>query len=121
MERANAPVPASVLLPLGTVVGAWRVEAWRGGGVYGAVYRAVRVGQEEAGPVALKVGVWPGDPRFAREVALLTRVPPPQHSSPVGRGDVSSRGSSACGVVGGMPGHHVQVVRPGRAAAHPGV
>jgi hypothetical protein len=50
------------------------VESWRGRGTYGAVYRAVRVGAEHTGPVALKVAVNPGDPRFEREVALLSRV-----------------------------------------------
>ncbi len=44
-------------LPPGTQVGPWLVEAWRGQGAFGAVYRAVRVGQERAGPVALKVAL----------------------------------------------------------------
>jgi hypothetical protein len=74
MERTNARAPYPALLPIGTVVGRWRVVAWQGGGVHGAVYRAVRVGQEDSAPVALKVALLPRDPRFAREVALLSRV-----------------------------------------------
>ncbi|WP_245767387.1 serine/threonine protein kinase [Stigmatella erecta] len=50
---------------------------FRGRGAYGAVYRAERVGHEEAGPVALKLALHPRDPRFAREVALLSRLKHP--------------------------------------------
>ncbi|WP_224249862.1 serine/threonine-protein kinase [Hyalangium gracile] len=64
-------------LPPGTEVGPWRVEAWAGQGVHGAVYRAVRVGQEQAGPVALKLALTPDDPRMARERALLSLVDHP--------------------------------------------
>jgi serine/threonine protein kinase len=53
------------------------VEALRGQGAYGAVYRAVRVGQEHLGPVALKLSVLPGDARFAREAQLLSRLSHP--------------------------------------------
>ncbi|HYH98773.1 serine/threonine-protein kinase, partial [Hyalangium sp.] len=79
MERAkreseHAPQPYTALLPLETVVEGWRVVAWRGGGVHGAVYQAVRVGQEDAGPVALKLALLPRDPRFVREAALLSRI-----------------------------------------------
>ncbi len=48
--------------------------AWASRGVNGAVYRAVRVGQEHAPPVALKLALMPRDPRFAREVVLLSRT-----------------------------------------------
>ncbi|WP_407737883.1 serine/threonine-protein kinase [Hyalangium sp.] len=58
-------------------VGPWRVVAWAGQGIQGAVYQAVRVGQEQVGPVALKLAVYPRDPRFAREVTLLSRVDHP--------------------------------------------
>jgi serine/threonine protein kinase len=51
--------------------------AWAGRGVYGAVYKAVRVGEEHAGPVALKLGLFPGDPRFTREAELLRRLSHP--------------------------------------------
>lgn len=70
-EEASAPHPA--FLPPGTLIGPWRVVAWAGRGVYGAVYKAVRAEQENAGPVALKLALHPGDPRFAREVELLRR------------------------------------------------
>ncbi len=61
----------------GTQVGAWRVVAWQGQGTYGVVYRAVPVGQEHAGPVALKVSLLPWDGRFAREAELLSRLSHP--------------------------------------------
>jgi len=61
-------------LPLGTKVGAWRVSGFRGRGTYGAVYSVVS--QERGSPVlaALKLAVHPGDPRFEREVELLSRI-----------------------------------------------
>jgi hypothetical protein len=65
MERNAAPEPNPASRPVGTVVGPWRVEGWAG-----LVYRAVRVGCEEEGPVALKLAVHPEDPRFEREVRL---------------------------------------------------
>jgi serine/threonine protein kinase len=72
----SAPV-GPLHLPPGTQVGPWRVEAWRGQGAYGAVYRAVRVGQESAGPVALKLALHIWDRRFGREAELLSRVSHP--------------------------------------------
>jgi hypothetical protein len=60
------------MLPPGTVVGNWRVEAWAGRGVYGTVYRAVPLHAGRASPVALKLALHPEDPRFAREVHLLS-------------------------------------------------
>ncbi|MFL5343819.1 MAG: serine/threonine protein kinase [Hyalangium sp.] len=65
-------------LPLGTRIGAWRVSGYGGVGVYGAVYKALRVGHEEAGPVALKLALCPRDPRFEREARLLSII---RHSS----------------------------------------
>jgi serine/threonine protein kinase len=59
-------------LPPGTQVGPWRVVRWSNRGIYGTVYRAVSSGQDEPVPVALKLAVHPGDPRFGREVALLS-------------------------------------------------
>jgi hypothetical protein len=41
------------------------------------VFRAVKVGEEQAGDVALKVACYPGDERFQREVVLLSRVEHP--------------------------------------------
>jgi serine/threonine protein kinase len=61
----------------GTQVGEWRVEAWQAQGAYGAVYRAVRVGQEHAAPGALKLALYPWDARFAREAQLLSRLSHP--------------------------------------------
>ncbi len=57
----------------GVLVGPWRVEGYAGRGTYGAVYRARRAGHPGSGPVALKIAVFPSDPRFSREVELLSR------------------------------------------------
>jgi serine/threonine protein kinase len=48
--------------------------AWAGRGVHGAVYKAVPVDNPHATPVALKLALLPRDPRFAREVELLSCV-----------------------------------------------
>ena len=53
------------------------MEAWRGQGAYGVVYRAVRAGLEHAGPVALKLARYPWDARLGREAELLSRVSHP--------------------------------------------
>lgn len=45
-----------------------------GHGVHGAVYRAVRASEAPSTPVALKLALLPRDPRFSREVELLSRV-----------------------------------------------
>jgi eukaryotic-like serine/threonine-protein kinase len=79
-------------LPPGTLVGPWKVEAYEGGGAYGLVYRAVRVGQEQAGEVALKVACYPGEPRFRREVALLSRVEHPGVPRLLGHGEWQAPG-----------------------------
>ncbi|WP_224246251.1 serine/threonine-protein kinase [Hyalangium gracile] len=76
MELLSPSHPA--LLPLDTVVGAWRVVARAGCGVYGAVYRAVPAHDAHGAPVALKLALHPADPRFAREAELLARC---QHPS----------------------------------------
>jgi serine/threonine protein kinase len=74
----SIPAPFSLLhpglLPPGTLVGPWRVVDWAGQGGYGAVYRAVRIGQEHLPPVALKLALLADDPRFAREQQLLSRT-----------------------------------------------
>ena len=77
MERPSAPELDPAALPAGTVVGPWRVDGWGGRGTYGAVYRAVRVGHEEEGHVALKLAVRPEDPRFEREARLLSQLSHP--------------------------------------------
>jgi len=61
----------------GTQVGNWRVEAKHGQGAYGAVYRAVSVSGQPAGPVALKLALHPWDARLVREAELLSRVSHP--------------------------------------------
>lgn len=73
MEELLSHTLHPALLPPGTQVGPWRVVEWAGRGVHGAVYHAVRVGQEHALPVALKLALLPRDPRFAREVETLSR------------------------------------------------
>jgi predicted Ser/Thr protein kinase len=55
-------------------VGPWRIEGYAGRGSYGVVFRARRAGHPGSLPVALKIAVFPNDPRFMREVELLTRV-----------------------------------------------
>ncbi|HLL03306.1 MAG TPA: protein kinase [Myxococcaceae bacterium] len=67
-------------------MGNWRVEAFQGQGTYGAVYRAVPVGQESAGPVAIKMSVNPWDARFIREAELLSRLSHPGIPRLLGRG-----------------------------------
>lgn len=74
MDRPLAPSLYPALLPPGTVLGTWSVERWAGRGMYGTVYQAVPVGAEPAAPVALKVAFLQRDPRFAREVELLSRM-----------------------------------------------
>jgi serine/threonine protein kinase len=70
----QAPKLEPTALPLGTKVGGWRVCGYRGRGTYGIVYRAVSQEREHAGPVALKLAVYPGDRRFEQEVELLSRI-----------------------------------------------
>ncbi len=77
MKSPHAPTSHPALLLPGSEVGPWRVVAWAGQGVHGVVYQAVRIGQEQAGPVALKLALLPGDPRLAREGAVLSRVEHP--------------------------------------------
>ncbi len=73
MEKAPSTTLHPALLPPGTQVGPWRVVEWAGRGVHGAVYRACRAGQEHSPPAALKLALLPKDPRFTREVELLSR------------------------------------------------
>ncbi|ADO68473.1 Serine/threonine protein kinase [Stigmatella aurantiaca DW4/3-1] len=72
MEEIPAMKPASLLA--GTLLDSWRVLGLCGLGSYGAVYRAEQVGNEGAGPVALKLALHPLDPRFEREGELLSRL-----------------------------------------------
>jgi serine/threonine protein kinase len=66
--------PHPIALPAGTKVGAWRITGTRGRGVYGTVYTAVPQEHGLTGPVALKLAVYAGDPRFEREAELLLRI-----------------------------------------------
>ncbi len=64
----------AAMLPVGTTVGPWRVVSVRGSGTYGVVHQVERIGREEEGPFALKIGKRPLDPRFDREGELLRRI-----------------------------------------------
>jgi eukaryotic-like serine/threonine-protein kinase len=66
----EAPTPDS--LRVGDLVGPWRVEAYAGRGANGVVYRARRAGHPGSPPVALKLALFPSDPRFAREEKALS-------------------------------------------------
>jgi serine/threonine protein kinase len=74
MERASEPSSLLFGPPLGTRVHDWLLVDCVGHGAYGVVYRAVRIGQESAEPVALKMALRPWDPRFMREVGMLSLV-----------------------------------------------
>lgn len=64
-------------LPPGSIVGSWRLLALASQGSFGAVFRAESTTAPESGPVALKFALQPGDPRFALEAALLSRMKHP--------------------------------------------
>jgi serine/threonine protein kinase len=64
-------------LPPGTQVGPWRLVRHRGGGSYGTVYLAEKVGAPQEGPFALKLATTSMDMRFEREAALLSRIRSP--------------------------------------------
>jgi hypothetical protein len=64
-------------LPLGARVGLWRVTGFRGRGAYGTLYRVERAGREIAGPFALKLAIYPRDPRFEHEAQLLSIIDSP--------------------------------------------
>jgi serine/threonine protein kinase len=66
------------------------VEGWAGRGVYGAVYRAVPVHDEHADPVALKMALYPEDPRFTREKEVLSRCDDPSIPRLLGQGSWKS-------------------------------
>ncbi|MFL5343569.1 MAG: serine/threonine-protein kinase [Hyalangium sp.] len=58
-------------------MGPWVLEGYSGRGTYGAVYRARRAGHPGSLPVALKLALFCNDPRFMREVGLLSRIQHP--------------------------------------------
>ncbi|SEU30661.1 serine/threonine-protein kinase [Stigmatella erecta] len=74
MASTDASQGDPTRLPPGTRVGPWELREWRGRGSYGTVYRAVRRGNPDVAEVALKLASHSEDPRFAREVALLSRL-----------------------------------------------
>ncbi|MBN1210858.1 MAG: serine/threonine protein kinase, partial [Myxococcaceae bacterium] len=78
------PTPDS--LAPGEFVGPWRLEGGVGCGAYGMVYRARLAGHPESEPVALKLALLPEDPRFVREVKLLTLIQHPAVPGFVDRG-----------------------------------
>ena len=62
----------------GTHLGPWITVQHHSQGSFGTVYRAVRAGHELAGFAALKLAVYPWDPRFSREAHVLSLL---QHPS----------------------------------------
>jgi len=86
MKRASVPTGLLFGPPVGTRVQEWLLVECRRHGAYGVVYRAVRVGQESAGPVALKMAMHPWDPLFMREVGLLSLVHHPSIPRLLGHG-----------------------------------
>ncbi|WP_224244427.1 serine/threonine-protein kinase [Hyalangium gracile] len=73
-------------LRLGSLVGPWRVEGYAGRGTYGVVYKARRAGHPGSAPVALKLALFAFDPRFLREVELLSRTRHPSVPDLLDRG-----------------------------------
>jgi predicted Ser/Thr protein kinase len=84
VTRSAELSPAS--LPVGALLGHWQVVGRSGWGSYGAVYRVVRQGQESGSPAALKIALRAFDPRFEREVELLSRIHHPGVPAVVDRG-----------------------------------
>jgi serine/threonine protein kinase len=80
----DAPSPDS--LRPGDLVGPWRIEGYAGRGSYGAVYRARHAQIPNSPRVALKLAVFPNDPRFHREAGLLSRVRHPSVPQLLGQG-----------------------------------
>jgi len=70
----DRPAVNPTALPPGTRVGSWQVTGFRCRDVYGSVYRAVHHGNSRGRPAALKLAIYPADPRFEREVELLSRI-----------------------------------------------
>jgi hypothetical protein len=94
MKQSEQKLDPFSLRP-GTQVGPWKVKAYEGGGAYGLVFRAVRAGEEQTEEVALKVACYPGDPRFQREVELLSRVDHPSVPRLLGHGQLEAPGGQA--------------------------
>jgi serine/threonine protein kinase len=116
----DSPFPPALhpgMLAPGAVVGNWRVEDWAGRGVHGAVYRAVPLHDEHALSVALKLALHPADPRFAREVELLSRCEHPSIPRLVDHGSWQSASGThhpflAMQWVDGVPLYHQARMHP---------
>jgi hypothetical protein len=87
MKELRRPYLHSSFLPPEMVVDRWRILGRQGRGTYGTVYRAEEVGREHAGPVAFKIAVYEGDPRFKKEVGLLGRIHHPSVPGLLGYGE----------------------------------
>lgn len=94
MEIEPHPGQHPALLSPGTQVGAWRVVGWAERGVYGAVYRAVPMGDAHAPEAALKIALLPEDPRFEHEAALLGRMDHPSIPRLLDQGQWQSPGGT---------------------------
>ena len=86
MERQPAPAGHLFCLPPGTRVANWLLLGCHGHGGFGVVYRAVRVGHESEGPVALKMALFPWEPRSMREVGMLSLLQHPSIPRLLGHG-----------------------------------
>jgi eukaryotic-like serine/threonine-protein kinase len=86
MERKPAPAGLLFSPPPGTRVEEWLLVDCHAHGATGVVYRALRIGREADGPVALKMALFPWDPRFMREVGLLSLLHHPSIPSLLGHG-----------------------------------
>ncbi len=76
-KKAPSQEVDPLALPLGTRVGPWRISGFRGRGAYGTLYRAERKSRGAEGSAALKLAVYPGDERYAREAWLLKHIHSP--------------------------------------------
>ena len=81
-------------LPPGSIVGSWRLLALASQGSFGVVFRAESTTAPESGPVALKFALQPGDPRFALEAKLLSRMQHPNLPRLRDSGEWSSSGGA---------------------------
>jgi len=92
LETSLTVHPAA--LPPGSLIGSWRLLGLLAQGAYGLVFRAEHSTHAEKGPVALKLARHPGDPRFVREVELLSRIHHPHVPSLHDSGEWSGPGGA---------------------------
>ena len=86
MDFPRSPELHPAFLQPGTLVGPWRIEGYAGRGTYGVVFKARRAGHPASALVALKMALYPFDPRFFREVELLSRTRHPSVPELLDRG-----------------------------------